>query len=137
MAKVMKTSRPMTVAELQDPRGRARWVAAGFVFGVDGDQGDTVPGAKGRGDDAADEADHVDMSVLFGNVDAGLQHQGREGNAGDPGDEADDGEDGEEEENDAAGVVFAVEHVDGRCEAEDDVEDAGDPDELLGELQSH
>lgn len=64
------------------------------------------------------------MAELLRYVDAGLQYEDREGNARNPRDEADDGEDGKEEEDNATGPVFAREHVDGRCEAEEDVENA-------------
>jgi hypothetical protein len=64
------------------------------------------------------------MSELLRYVDAGLQNKDREGDARNPGDEANDGEDGEEEKDDSARPVFPREHVDGGCEAEEDVENA-------------
>lgn len=53
--------------------------------------------------------------------------------AWDPGVEAEGGEDAEDEKYNASGVVVAGEHVDGCHEAEDNVEDAAYPDELLRE----
>ncbi len=73
------------------------------------------------------------MAVAFGDIDGGLQHQHAKGNARAPAEEADDHEDGEEQEDDAARVVAAGQHVDGRGESEDDVEDARQPHKLLGE----
>lgn len=73
------------------------------------------------------------MTEALGDVDARLEDEGAEGDAGDPGDEEDNVEDGKDQKDDAAGVVLARQHVDCRGEAEDDVQDAGDPDELLGE----
>jgi hypothetical protein len=64
------------------------------------------------------------MSKLLRYVDAGLQNKDGEGNAGNPGDEADDGEDGEEEKHNSTRPVFPREHVNGGCEAEEDVENA-------------
>lgn len=46
---------------------------------------------------------------------------------------ADDSKDTEYQENDSTRVVTACKHVDSCHETEDDVEDAGDPDELFGE----
>lgn len=62
-----------------------------------------------------------------------LQHDDAEGNSGDPADEADDAEDTEKGEDDGSRVVAAVEVVDACSDAECDVQDSGDPDELLGE----
>lgn len=74
------------------------------------------------------------MSELLRHIDAGSQDEDGERDAWDPGYEADDGENGEEEEDDSTGIIFARQHVDGRYETEDDVENSSDPDELLCKL---
>ena len=74
------------------------------------------------------------MSVLLRHVDRGLEHEDGEGDARDPANKAKDVKDGEKKENDASGPVFAGQHVQSGHEAEYDVEDAGDPDELFREL---
>lgn len=72
------------------------------------------------------------MTKLVGDVNGSAQHQGAEGNALPPAPEAEHQDNGEDEEDDAADVLLPVQHVDGNDEAPDDVEDAGDPDDLLG-----
>lgn len=74
------------------------------------------------------------MAVLAGDVDGNFHHVGCEGDAGDPADEADDGEDAENEEDDAAAILSADDVVDAGGEGEDDVQDARDPYEELGEV---
>ncbi|KFY62481.1 hypothetical protein V496_04569 [Pseudogymnoascus sp. VKM F-4515 (FW-2607)] len=108
-------------------------LVAGSVLGVHGDEGDGEPGAECGGDDAADEGDDEDVTVVLGDVDDGLEHQHREGDAWDPRDEADDVEDGEDQEDDAGGVFFGPEVEARRRDAEDDLQDTGDPDDLLRE----
>jgi hypothetical protein len=55
----------------------------------------------------------------------------------DPANEADHIEDGEDQENDAARPVPSTQHIDGRHETKHNVQDAGCPDELLGEQPGH
>ena len=106
---------------------------AGIVPGVHGDEGDGEPGAEGGGDDAAYEGDDEDVAVVLGHVDDGLQHQHREGNAWDPRDEADDVEDGEDQKDDSGGIFLGPEIEAGGRDTEDDLQDTGDPDDLLRE----
>lgn len=61
-----------------------------------------------------------------------LKHYHTEGNSRNPGDEADDSKDREEEENNSARPVSSRQHVNGGCKTSDDMDDTGDPDELLG-----
>lgn len=74
------------------------------------------------------------MAVLARDVDGDLHHVGCERDAGDPADEADDGEDAENEEDYATAVLPPNDVVDTSGESEDDVQDARDPDEELGEV---
>jgi len=74
------------------------------------------------------------VPVLLRHVDGGLQHKDTERNSRNPADEAEDIEDAEEQEDYASRPVSPRQHVDGCDKTEDDVEYAGDPDELLGEL---
>ena len=113
--------------------GRVAPALGGFVADVDGDEGDGEPGAEGDGDEAADGGDEEDVAEAAGDVHGLLQHDDGEGDAGDPGDEAENGEDAEDGEDDGGGVVVLDAVVDGGAEGEDDVENAGDPDELFGE----
>lgn len=106
---------------------------AGIVPGVHGDEGDGEPGAEGGGDDAAYEGDDEDVAVVLGDVDDGLQHQHREGDAWDPRDEADDVEYGEDQKDDSGGIFLGPEVEAGGRDTEDDLQDTGDPDDLLRE----
>lgn len=112
-------------------RGAGRVVAAGRPLGVDGDKGDREPGGIGSSDEAPDEADQVDVAVVVGDVDRGAQHQRAERDAAPPAPEGEHEEDDKDEEDDASDILLPVEHVDGRDQAPDDVEDAREPDDLL------
>ena len=111
----------------------ARRVVARVVVGIDCDKCDGEPSAKSHGDESSDERHEVYMTKLLRDVDRGLQHQNAEGDARDPADEADHVEDAEDQEDNASRPVAARKHVKRRDEAEDDVQDTGDPDKLLGE----
>lgn len=74
------------------------------------------------------------MAVAARNVHCRLQHEGREGNTRDPADEADDRENAEEQEHDSTSILLARDVVDTSRERKDNVEDARDPDEGLGEV---
>lgn len=108
-------------------------VISRLILDVNGNQSDRVPGAESSAGQTSNRADQIDMAIALGDVNGGLQHQGAEWNAGNPADEGDDHEYGEEEKDNATGPVVPRQHVNGGDEAEDDVEDAGDPNELLGE----
>jgi hypothetical protein len=71
------------------------------------------------------------MAKSLRHVDCRLEHQDREGYARNPADETEDVEDAEDEEYNATRPVFSGEHVNGRDESENDVEDTRNPDELL------
>lgn len=98
-------------------------VVAWVVLDVNGHEGDRVPRTECRGQYTTYERDQVHMTKPFGDIDGSPQHQHRERNPGNPGNEADDIEDGEDQEDNAARPVASAKHVDGRHEAEDDVED--------------
>ena len=100
---------------------------------VDRDEGDREPSAKSRGNQATDQRDCKDAPVMTGHVHDGLQHEDGEWNTWYPRDEADDVEDGQDEEKDGSGVVALSEEVDALTETKHDLQDPGDPDELLGE----
>lgn len=118
--------------------GAAVWIARrGLVLDVEGDHGDGEPGGKSRGDEPANEADEVDVAILFADIDGRLEHQGGKGDAGDPRVKGKGGEAGKDEEDDAGGPVSLVEVVDGSAKGPADVEDARDPDELLGKGARH
>lgn len=61
-----------------------------------------------------------------------MKHHHTEGNPWDPANETDDAKDAENGKNDGGGVVVAVKIVDACADAKNDMEDAGDPDELFG-----
>ena len=113
--------------------GRVAAATRGLVLDVDADEGDGEPGAERDGAEAADGGDEKDMTETAGDVHGLLQHDHREGDARDPGHEADDAEDAEDDKHHGCRVVVFDEVVDGGAEGEDDVQDARDPDELLGE----
>ena len=71
------------------------------------------------------------MAESLRHVDCRLEHQDRERYARDPADETENVEDAEDEEHDAARPVSSREHVNGRDETENDVENTRNPDELL------
>lgn len=108
-------------------------VARGGVLSVDGGESDRKPSCVEGPDESSEETDHVDMTVVVGDVDGSFEHQGAKGDAADPGDESDDHENDEDQKDDAAGVVLSMQHVDGGCQAKEDVQDAGEPNDLLGE----
>lgn len=120
--------------------GRASGVgaaaAAGFVFDVYRYKSDGEPCAERNGNEAADCAYEEDVAEGFGYVHCLLQNDNAKGDSRNPADETDDAEDTENGEDDGGGVVMAVEIVDACSDAEHDVQDAGDPDELLGEGSS-
>lgn len=62
-----------------------------------------------------------------------LQHDNAKWNPGDPADETDNTEDTEEGEDNGSRVIMAVKVVNACPDAEDDMQDTGDPDELLCE----
>lgn len=107
----------------------ARW----GVLGVDGGECDGKPSCVEGPDESSEETDHVDMTVVIGDVDGSFEHQSAKGDAADPGDESDDHENDEDQKDNAAGVVPSFQHVDGGHQAPDDVQDAGEPNDLLRE----
>lgn len=74
------------------------------------------------------------MSVPLRHVNHSLQHEYTERDPGNPADEAEDVENAEDQKDNASRPVPSGKHVNGRDKAKYNVEDAGDPDELLGEL---
>lgn len=73
------------------------------------------------------------MSVLLTHINASLEHESGKGDSLNPRVEAEGEEKAEDEEDNAGGPVLLVEIEDGGSNGEADVEDAGDPDKLLGE----
>jgi len=102
-----------------------------LVLDVYRNHGDGEPGGKGGRDEAADQADEVDVAVFLAHVDGRLEHEGRKGDARNPRPKGEDCEQGKDEEDDAGGPVLLVEVEDGGAEGPADVEDARDPDELF------
>lgn len=110
-----------------------RIAAGGLVLGIDGHQGDGEPGPKTSRNQATDEADHVDMAVLFADVNGSLEHQGREGDPFNPRPEAKGHEEAKDEEHYARAPVFSPQVENSRANSPADVEYTGHPDELLRE----
>lgn len=72
------------------------------------------------------------MTKVVRDIDGGAQHQGAERDAPPPAPEAEHQDDCEDKEDDTANILLPVQHVDGNDEAPDNVQYAGDPDDLLG-----
>lgn len=116
---------------------RAGWVVAsgiGLVGDVDRDHRDGEPGGESDRYDSAQRADYEDVPVPSGHVHGGLQHKGSEWDSRDPANETDDCEDAEDEEHDTTSILLARDVIDSCCQGEDNVENAGRPDEGLGEV---
>lgn len=112
---------------------RARGVVlAGRPFHIHGHEGDGKPGGVGSSNDTAHEADQVDVTKVVSDIDRGTQHKGTERDASPPAPEAEHQNDCEDQEDDATNILLPVQHVYGDDEAPDDVQYAGDPDDLLG-----
>lgn len=107
-------------------------VLAGRPFHIDSHKGNGEPSSVGSANDTADKADQVDVTKVVSDIDGGAQHQGAEGDALPPAPEAEHQDDCEDEEDDTSNILLPVQHVDGDDEAPDDVQYAGDPDDLLG-----
>ena len=122
------------VSAITDTVSAVRIGTIGCILNVDGDQCDGVPCAQCSCEQSSDQRYDVGMSVLLRHVDGSLQHKDAERDPGNPADEAENVEDAEQQENNASRPVSPGQHVDCRNKTEDDVEYAGDPDELLGEL---
>ena len=107
-------------------------VARRLVLGVDGDEGNGIPGSKGHGDNATNEAHDVGVSIFLANIHAGLEHQRREWDARYPRPEGKYKEGGEDRKHDRSTPIMppVVEYsgTDGPAY----IEDARHPDELLG-----
>ena len=73
------------------------------------------------------------MAEAFGYIHGLLQHDDAEGYSRYPTNEADDAENTEKGKDDGSRIIVAVEIVDACANAEGDVQDAGDPNELLCE----
>lgn len=73
------------------------------------------------------------MTETLGYIHGLLQHDDAEGDSRDPADETDNAEDAEEGENHGCRVVMTIEVVDTCPDTECNVQNPGDPDELLGE----
>ena len=108
-------------------------IVARMVVYVDGHERDGKPGTECHGKQSSNQRNNIDMTVLFRYINSSLQHQNAKGNAWNPADKADYVEDAEQQENDTARPVATREHVESRDKPEDDVEDTGDPNELLRE----
>ena len=110
------------------------WVATvGMIFDVDGRQRDRPPGAKSKRDDTTDQRRGEDPAMMLGHIHDGLQHQHTKGDARDPADETNDVEDRKDQEHDGGRVIMTHEIDNGGADTEDDLQDTGDPNELLGE----
>lgn len=114
--------------------GRIGAAAIRLVGDIYRDQRDGKPRGECHRDQASDGTDQEHVPVGPGHIDRRLQHDDTEGNARDPADEADGREDAEDQEHDPRAPLFADEIVNGGADGEDDVENARDPDKLLGEI---
>lgn len=108
-------------------------VVAWMVVHVDGYERDGKPGAECHCKQSSNQRNDIDMAVLFRDIDGCLQHQNAEGNAWDPADKADHIEDAEQQEDNTARPVATRKHIESCDKSKDDVEDTGDPNELLRE----
>lgn len=61
-----------------------RPMIVGLVLDVDRYQGDGKPGSKGQGGESSKGANREDVTVSFGDIHSGLQHEDGEGYPWDP-----------------------------------------------------
>lgn len=113
-----------------------RVVVGRLPLGVDGDKGNGEPCGEGGCDETADEADEIHMTVLLADINASLEHECREWDPRDPGVEAERQEAAEDEKDNGGGVVLDNKVINRGADGEDDVENAGYPDEGLREEAS-
>lgn len=71
------------------------------------------------------------MSICLGDIHACLEHQHTERDSGYPADKAYYTEDSKEDKDDGGRVIFLDEVEDGGADAEQNIQDASDPYELL------
>lgn len=107
-------------------------VRTGIVTHVDCNKGHGVVGSKGGRDHSSESTHKPHMTMMLGDINGCLEHKSAEGDTGDPRPKCQDREGDENEEDDASAIILPRKHIDGRHQAENDVENAGDPDELLG-----
>jgi hypothetical protein len=77
------------------------------------------------------------MAVVLGHVYCSLKHEHRKGYSWDPAEEADDIEDRKDKEHDCCAILMSGEVYRSRANAEYDLQDAGNPYNLLGERAYH
>lgn len=75
--------------------------------------------------------------MMLANINNRLQHHNRKGNPGNPAYEADNIENRKYEKDDSSGVLLSPEVENRGSNTEDDLKDAGDPDNLLSEFTYH
>jgi hypothetical protein len=109
------------------------WIISRLVLNVDSDKCDRIPCAKRGSKEATNETDQINMTVLFGDINARLQHQDGKWYPRYPRDEAYDGKYAKKEEDYAARPIFPRKHIYSGCECENNVENTSYPNELLGE----
>lgn len=107
----------------------SRW----FIRHVDGCQGDGEPGSKCGSQESTDQGNKIDMAIFFADSDARLEHQGGKGYARDPGVEGKGRKQSKDEKDNASGPVLFVEVIDGGSDGPANVQNARDPNKLLGE----
>lgn len=115
------------------PTGAGGVIAGWLILDVDCDKGDRIPCAESCGDQTADEADQINMTVPLADINRGLEHKCREGNPGYPCVERESEEETEDQEDDAGGPVPPPKIEDGGAQCPANVQDTCDPDELLRE----
>jgi hypothetical protein len=110
-----------------------RVISRRLVRDIDGSQRDGEPGSKSGRKDASNQGHKVDVTILFADVDASFEHQGREWNTRDPCVKGEGGKQPKDEKDYSSGPVFLVEIKDGGSKGPTNVENACDPNELFGE----
>lgn len=94
------------------------------------------PGTEDGGDDTSNQADHVHVAEALADVNGGGEHQGGERDSRDPRVKAESQEQAEHHEDDTGNILLLVQVEDGGADSENDVENAGNPNEDLGECAS-
>ena len=106
---------------------------ARLVFDVYCHQSDRKPGSEGDRYDSANRADEKNVAKVCSNVHGLLQHHDTKRDPRDPAHEADNAEDRKHKEDNGRGVIMTREVVRSGRQAQHDVQDSRDPDELLCE----
>lgn len=106
-------------------------VAGGRVLDIDGGECNGKPSCVRGPNESSKKTDQVDVTIVIGDMNRGLQHEGAEGYPTNPGYEGDNHDDDKDQEDNATSVVLSVQHIYGSSETPDDVQNAGEPNDLL------